>query len=308
MAFFSVIIPLYNKENFIENTLKSVLNQSFTDFEVLIVNDGSTDTSEQKAKQFNDPRISYFLKENEGVASARNYGINLAKAEHLTFIDADDYWYPDFLQEMFNNINRYPELNVFSAAIEVETSKKVFTSSYSIVKTGDCQIVDYFSASRKESVICTSCAVFHKRVFNKSGVFDPNMKISEDTDLWIRIGLNYPVLFSWKILARYVYDDKSLTKNHKNSINSFDFYKYSLQEKTNPSLKKFLDLNRFSLAIKSKIIGDNKRFLEFYEAINLKKISLKKRILLKLPVLLLKPLIELKTLLANFGLGNSVFK
>ena len=64
MTFFSVIIPLYNKENFIENTLKSVLNQSFIDFEVIIVNDGSTDTSEKKVLQFNDSRIRYFLKEN----------------------------------------------------------------------------------------------------------------------------------------------------------------------------------------------------------------------------------------------------
>ena len=308
MAFFTVIIPLFNKENFIENTLKSVLNQNFMDFEVIIVNDGSTDASEQKVEYFIDPRIRCFSKENEGVSSARNYGINLAKADYITFIDADDYWYPNFLQEMYNNINLYPELKVFSAAIEVETSKKVIPSSYSILKNGDCQIVNYFDASLKETVICSSCAVFHKSIFERTGHFDIKLNSGEDTDLWIRIGLIYPILFSWKILARYVYDDKSLTKNHKTTINSFDFSKYTLQEKTNPSLKKFLDLNRFSFAIKSKIIGDNKRFFLFYEAINLKKISLKKRILLKLPVYLLKPLIDLKTIIANFGLGNSIFK
>ena len=308
MTFFSVIIPLYNKENFIENTLKSVLNQSFTDFEVIIVNDESTDASEQKAKQFIDSRIRYFLKENDGVSSARNYGINLAKAEHITFIDADDYWFPTFLEEMFNNINRYPELKVFSAAIEVETSKKVFPSSYSIVKTGDCEIVNYFSASMKESVIWTSCAVFHKSVFNESGIFDPNIKISEDTDLWIRIGLNYQVLFSWKILARYVYDPKSLTKNHTTTINSFDFSKYTLLEKTNPSLKKFLDLNRFSLAIKSKLMKDKERYEKFYMGIDKENISLKKGILLQLPVFLLRPLIDFKAFLVTIGLGNSIFR
>lgn len=308
MTFFSVIIPLYNKENFIENTLKSVLNQSFIDFEVLIINDGSTDQSEEKVLGFKDARIHYFYKKNSGVSAARNFGIEKAKSNYITFIDADDYWYPHFLQEMFENVNRFKDQKVFSAAIEVETSKKIIPSSYSIVKNGDCEIVNYFDASLKETAICTSCAVFHKSVFETTGHFDINLNSGEDTDLWIRIGLIYPILFSWKILARYVYDEKSLTKNHKKTINSFDFSKFTLQEKTNPSLKKFLDLNRFSLAIKSKIIGDNKRFLVFYKAINLKKISLKKRILLKLPVHILKPLIDLKTLLANFGLGNSVFK
>lgn len=308
MSFFTVIIPLFNKENFIESTLKSVLNQSFSDFEVLIINDGSTDKSEEKVLEFKDTRIHYFYKENGGVSVARNFGIEKAKSNYITFIDADDYWYPDFLQEMFKYTNTFPELKVFSAAIEVETSKKIIPSSYSIVKTGDCEIVNYFEASSKETVIWTSCAVFHKSVFEKTGNFDIQLKSGEDTDMWIRIGLIYPILFSWKILARYVYDPKSLTKNHTTIINSFDFSKYTLLEKTNPSLKKFLDLNRFSLAIKSKIIGEKKHFLLFYKAIDLENLSLKKRILLKLPVYILKPLIDLKTLLANFGLGNSVFK
>ena len=308
MAFFTVIIPLFNKENFIENTLKSVLNQSFIDFEVLIVNDGSTDKSAEKVLEFNDVRLHYFYKENGGVSSARNFGIEKVQSNYITFIDADDYWYPDFLQEMFENIGRFPVQKVFSAAIEVETSKKVFSSSYSIVKTNDCEIVNYFEASCKETVICTSCAVFHKSVFEKTGLFDINLKSGEDTDMWIRIGLNYPILFSWKILARYVYDPESLTKNHKITIDSLNFFKYALIEKTNPNLKKFLDLNRFSLAIKSKIIGDQARFLGFYNEIDLENLSLKKRILLQLPAVLLKPLIAVKTILATLGLGYSVFK
>jgi glycosyltransferase involved in cell wall biosynthesis len=308
MPFFSIIIPLFNKENFIESTLKSVLNQSFIDFEVLIINDGSTDKSEEKALKFKDTRIQYFYKENGGVSSARNFGIEKVQSDYITFIDADDYWHPDFLQEMFKNSNRFPDLKVFSAAIEVETSKKIILSSYSIEKTDDYQIVNYFDASLKETVIWTSCAVFHKSVFEKAGLFDIQLKSGEDTDMWIRIGLIYPVLFSWKILARYVYDGKSLAKNHKKTINSLDFSKYTSLENTNPNLKKFLDLNRFSLAIKSKIVGDKERFILFYQGIDLKKLSLKKRMLLQLPVFLLRQLIDLKAFLVTIGLGNSVFK
>jgi glycosyltransferase involved in cell wall biosynthesis len=308
MPFFTVIIPLFNKENFIESTLKSVLNQSFINFEVFIINDGSTDKSEGKVLEFKDKRIRYFYKENEGVSSARNFGIHKANSEYLAFIDADDYWYPNFLQEMFDSINRFPDLKVFSGAIEVETSKRIIRSRYSIVKTADYQIVNYFDASFKETVLCSSCVVFHKSVFEKAENFDTQLKSGEDTDMWIRIGLNYPIFFSWKVLARYVYDVQSLSKNHKTTIDSFDFSKYISLEKTNPGLKKFMDLNRFSLAIKSKIIRDKDNFHKFYKAIDLENLSLKKRILLKLPVYIVKPLIDFKTLLANLGLGNSVFK
>ncbi len=308
MPFFSIIIPLFNKENFIENTLESVLKQSFSDFEVLIINDGSTDTSEEKALAFKDERIKYYLKENGGVSSARNFGIEKAQSEYITFIDADDFWYPNFLEEMNNAIGRFPELKVFSAAIEVETSKKVIPSSYSIMKTGDFEIVNYFQASSKESVIWTSCAVFHKTIFEITGVFDPKIQISEDTDLWIRIGIHYPILFSWKILARYVYDSNSVSRNLKYIMEESTFLKYSDQEKENIFLKKFMDINRFSMAIKSKLIHDENLFKTYYEAIDVQNLSLKKQILLQLPFFILNPLIHLKTTLTHFGIGNSVFK
>lgn len=308
MPFFSIIIPLYNKENFIENTLKSVLNQIFTDFEILIINDGSTDASEEKVLNFNDARIHYYNKENGGVSTARNYGIEKAKSNYITFIDADDYWYPNFLEEMFTNIHLYPELKVFSAAIEVETSKNIIPSSYSIVKTGECEIVNYFIASLKESVIWTSCAVFHKSIFEEIGNFDVKIKSGQDIDLWIRIGLVYPILFKWEILARYIYDDKSLSKKTEFSTKKLNFEKFSTQEKTNPNLKKFLDLNRFSLAIKCKIAQDYELFNIYYKAINYKNLSYKKRLLLLTPTLLLKPLINLKQILAELGFGSSVFK
>jgi glycosyltransferase involved in cell wall biosynthesis len=308
MPFFTVIIPLFNKENFIENTLNSVLSQTFADFEVLIVNDGSTDSSVEIIKKFTDPRISYFSKENQGVSSARNYGVEKANTNHISFIDADDYWYPGFLEEMFKNIKRHSGQKVFSAAIEIATSNKVFPAQYSITKTHDCEIVNYFSASSKETIICTSCAVFNKSVFEEIGNFDIQIKSGQDTDLWVRIGLVYPVVFSWKVLARYVYDKNSLSKN-KNSLNTkMDFNKFKELEKTNPLLKKFLDLNRFSLAIKFKLSGNKIAFDNHYKDIDLKNLGLKKRTLLLLPATLLNQLIQFKTVLAESGLSSSVFK
>ncbi|KAB1158025.1 glycosyltransferase family 2 protein [Flavobacterium luteum] len=308
MCFFSVIIPLYNKENFIENTLKSVLDQTFTDFELIIVNDGSTDTSEEKVFQFHDVRIRYFSKENEGVSSARNYGISVAQSDYITFIDADDYWYPDFLKEMFQNINHYPEEKIFSGAIEIETSKNILPAVYSIDKIDNCQIVNYFNASHKTTVICTSCAVFKKSIFDKVGNFDINLKSGQDTDMWIRIGLIYPILFTHTTLARYVYDKNSLSKNKEYLNKRLNFSKFSEIEKKNSALKKFLDLNRFSFAVKCKLNRDKANFELYYNGIDVTNLDLKKKIILKLPRLVLKTLIPINLYLARIGLSNSVFK
>lgn len=309
MAFFSIIIPLYNKEIFIENTIQSVLDQTFQDFEIIVVNDGSTDKSDEKLLQFKDDRIHYFSKENEGASTARNYGIEKTTADFITFLDADDYWYPTFLETMFTIISKVPNQKVFSAAIEIDTSKKIIPAQYSISKSNnEFEVVNYFQASIKETVLCTSCAVFHKTVFEEAGNFDTRIKSGQDTDLWIRIGLIYDVVFSWKILARYVYDPKSLSKNTKLVREKMDFSKYEEIEKTNSDLKKFLDLNRFSLAIKSKIAGEKTLYAKYSKPIDLKNLGLKKRTLLLLPAFGLIFLIKVKTVLANLGLGSSVFK
>lgn len=308
MAFFSVIIPLYNKENFIENTIKSILNQTFQDFEIIVVNDGSTDKSEEKVLQFKDDRVRYFNKKNEGVSQTRNFGLTEANADFVAFLDADDYWYPSFLETMHHYCTLFPKQKVFAAAFEIETSKKVFPAAYSIRKTGDFELVNYFRASSKESVILTSGAVFKKSIFKKTGVFDPNIKSGQDTDLWIRIGIIFPVLFIWKILVRYTHDENSLSKNKNLMHAKMDFSKFSELEKTDPDLKYFLDLNRFSLAIKSKLTHNKTQFKYYYNEINLKNLGLRKRLLLTLPSNILVLLIHIKLKLAEFGLGSSVFK
>lgn len=307
MPQFSVIIPVYNKENFIENTLNSVLQQSFTDFELILVNDGSTDHSEAKIKTFSDSRIRYYSKENGGVSTARNLGIKLATAQYITFLDADDYWYPNFLSTLYALIQQNPTYKIFSAAIEVETPKKVFQAQYSIPKKGAYEIVNYFDGSNKMTAICTSCAIFHKSIFEEIGDFDPNMKSGQDTDLWIRIGLVHPVVFSWEILARYVYDPNSLSKRKEYLNTKMDFKKFEVIEKTNPKLKAFLDLNIFSFAIRMKLIDDHETFKKYYQKINLENLSLKKKILLQLPGFVLRFLIQLNLFLVRFGFRKSVF-
>lgn len=112
---FSVVIPLYNKQDCIRNTVQSVLNQTFPDFEINIVDDGSTDRSLEIARQFDDPRIRVFSKPNGGVSSARNYGIRQSRKKYIAFLDADDLWYPDYLSEIARLIDKYPGCGIYSA-------------------------------------------------------------------------------------------------------------------------------------------------------------------------------------------------
>ncbi|TBX68738.1 glycosyltransferase family 2 protein [Flavobacterium silvisoli] len=308
MPKFSVIIPLYNKEKFVAKTINSVLDQTFTDYEIIVINDGSTDNSERVILSFTDSRIHYFATHNHGASAARNTGIEKAGGDYICFLDADDYWYPDFLATMYHYSELFPEQKVFGAAIEIETSKKTIPAQYAIQRTGDFELVNFFKASVGESVLCTSSVAIHKDVFEAIGNFDISIKSGQDTDLWIRIGLLYPVLFVWKIQARYIFDPQSLSRNKQFLNVKINFSKFAVEEQTNEDLKIFLDLNRFALAIKSKLVGDKKSFNYYYGNICLEKLSFKKRIILLLPAFILKVLIKWQTLLVNIGWGKSVFR
>jgi glycosyltransferase involved in cell wall biosynthesis len=308
MPYFSIVIPVYNKERFVAETLKSVLSQTFTDYEVIIINDGSTDESEARILEFSDNRIRYFSKKNEGVANARNFGIEKASSEYICFLDADDYWYPEFLGTMHCYTLEFPKQKAFASAIEIETRNHRIKAQYSIPGTSESEIVDFFKASQKECVMWTSGVCLHKEVFEKIGVFDTNIKHGEDTELWIRIGLEFPIVFIRKILARYVYDDTGVSRNLDYYFEGYTFDKYASAEKQNPELKNYMDRNRFSAAIKCILNGDKETSKRLKAGIDLRNLNQKRRILLRLPSGFLKILLKLKTTLNNTGLGNSVFR
>lgn len=115
MTFFSVIITNYNCEKFIYESINSVINQTFVNFELIIVDNHSTDKSLKIIKSFNDPRIKIFLISNLGViAKSRNYGIKLAKGKWIAFLDSDDYWLSDKLQEVFECIRLKKKIKFFA--------------------------------------------------------------------------------------------------------------------------------------------------------------------------------------------------
>lgn len=309
MPKFSVVISVFNKEKYIAETLKSVLAQTFTDFEVVILNDGSTDNSEAEILKFNDPRIRYFSKENQGASVARNFTIQQAKAKYIALMDADDYWYPFYLEEQNILIIEFPNESVFATATEIKRNGKVFKNSYSLPTiANNAVIVDYFEASQLDSVLLSISTVLKKEVFENVGWYDPKIKSGEDTDLYVRIGLKYKVVFSPKVCATYVVRKNSLFQSVKKFEEKANFEAYEAFEKDNPALKKFLDLNRYSLCILAKMEGNKEAFKKNFQKINQENLSKKQQFLLRQNKTILKYLSKTKDNLEKLGLRLGTFK
>ena len=291
--YFSIIIPLYNKELFILNTLNSVLQQTFTDFEIIIVNDGSTDHSLDKINTLKDDRIHMYSIENNGVSHARNFGIKKCKSNNIAFLDADDFWEKHYLKEMSILIETYPTEHVFASAVNISTSKKTYKAIYpNIIKNQHSFITDYFSASQSHSLLTSSSVVIKKEAILKTGEFDESLSTGEDTDYWIRLGLNYNIVFTNSLLVTICISDDSLTKSNRKNFKSIEYSKYDKQASQNPHIAKFLNRNRFSSVIKYKIINDRENFNTLRKELSLKDLTYKQRLMLKLPNWILKSLID----------------
>ncbi|GGG54703.1 glycosyltransferase family 2 protein [Bizionia arctica] len=296
VPYFSIVISVFNKEDFIYNTINSVINQTYSDFELIIVNDGSSDSSEDIIKSFSDSRIRYIHQENQGAGSTRNNGIKLAKSNLIALLDGDDVWLPNYLESIFNAIKAFPNEHIYTTAIAHNYPKKIVPVTYNFSIDGGVSIKNYLKESLKHTILTSSSIVFKKSVLETTGLFDTSIKSGQDTDLWIRIGMHYPIVFVNQVLVHYTYSDSSLSNSTFNLKAKPKFDKYYLEEEKNKDLKKFIDKNRFSLAILSRLTGDKKSF-EFYRShLNVTNLKLSQRLLIDCPSWLLKLLLKVKTL------------
>lgn len=294
MCTFSIIIPLYNKANSIEKTLKSVFDQSFTDYEVVVINDGSTDKSEQKINRFSDKRIRLITTENRGVSQARNTGIEAAKGKLIAFLDADDYWFSHHLESLYQLHRNFPEAGLLATNYQFYYSdKKTIQPYFEGIPTQKWSgiVPDFFKSSLKYRLAWTSAVAVKKDVFGSVGFFDETITLGagEDTDMWIRIALHYPVAFDNVISANYQMETEnriSLSRTLDRKFSGLD--KFSEEEKTNVSLKKYLDLYRSEFALKHKLAGDQKSFHFYRKAIAKENLHWKTAFLFSMPVLLLR--------------------
>lgn len=307
MAFFSVIIPLYNKQHYIGDTLNSILKQSFSDFEIIIVNDGSTDSSLKKVKAFTDNRIRLFTTENRGVSAARNFAMQQASGTFFAFMDADDYWYPQHLEKLYQTITALDHLSVFTTLLEVEKANGIYPANYSNLPVAPLQEVDLFETSLADNILSPYTTAIHKDVFSVIGPFNETISNGEDTEYWIRIGFHYKVGLYNGITARHTYVPGSLSNRQFDMSRFCNFEQFTEQEKTNPTAKKVIDINRFSLALKCKMYNDNTNYNRLIRAIDRNNLLPKQRFLLRLPGWFLTRLLRFKNYLERKNIRLTAF-
>lgn len=222
----SIVIPLYNKEQSIAKTLDSVLSQSYTDYECLVVNDGSTDRSQEIVEQWictkQDNHFRLINKENGGVCSARNRGIQEAKGEYIALLDGDDLWDKDFLKEIVHMQHDFPEAGMWGINFaEMYNGKLVRHLDTGLADGYRGYVENYFGFVHQSDLFCSSSVVIRKEVFDRVGNFDERIRYAEDSDMWFRIIVNYSVAFYDRYMVFYQYDAENRAMNKKRLLRNW---------------------------------------------------------------------------------------
>jgi glycosyltransferase involved in cell wall biosynthesis len=215
---FSIIIPTYNRANFIVSTIHSALNQTYSDLEIIIVDDGSTDNTKEVVSLINDSRVIYFRKENAERGAARNFGINKATGDYITFLDSDDLLYPDYLKNAFDcivNYNRPPFLHL---AYEIKSVSGKVLSRMDNIKSNDVNQIIYGNPFS-----CIGSLVRFDVFQTHRFIEDRNLAGSEDWEFWMRIVANFGIKACNKVSA-------AMIQHHNRSVMSASEEKLRLRK------------------------------------------------------------------------------
>ena len=212
----SIVIPLYNKERSIKRAIKSVLNQTYRDIELIIVDDGSTDNSLLKAKEIEDDRIFIYRQENQGVSAARNKGIELSRSCYICLLDADDEWLPNHLENIVKLIKKEPNAGLYlSRFAEYDAKGEYFLGNISLPENYIGEVYDFFRTfANSRSLVCSSNSCINKEYFEQiEGGFPIGRKVGEDIYVWLRLALISKVLFSSEVTSLIHRDAENRTEN-----------------------------------------------------------------------------------------------
>ena len=200
---FSVVIPLYNKAGYVEKAIRSVLDQTFTKFELIVVNDGSTDDGIGKVSSFTDKRIKLIDQPNKGVSVARNKGAEYAQFGYIAFLDADDWWHPSFLEDITSLVTQYPDANLYGSNYYYVKRGKLTVEYKGLPNDFEAGYIDYFSMYAQSFCVPINCSfvVVSRKAFWQVGGFRSQLRMGEDFDLWARLALLGKVAYLNKPLA-----------------------------------------------------------------------------------------------------------
>jgi glycosyltransferase involved in cell wall biosynthesis len=235
MPEFSIVVPTYNRANVLGTTLSSVLDQTFSDFEILVIDDGSTDNSKAIVDSLNDPRIKYFHIENSGgPATPRNFGMRIARAEWIAFLDSDDLWYPPKLEIVLNSIKKCADVDAISNDELVRDSVSGRTR---ILRHGPVT-EDFYKTLLIEGNRCSTSAMTVRKSFlykhNLSFDVSSDLVIVEDYDFWMLLA-SYGARFRFlrSILGEYVLGNSNISgniiKSRKNLMHMLEKHVFHVQ-------------------------------------------------------------------------------
>lgn len=256
---FSVIIPLYNKAPYADKAIQSVLAQTFADYELVIVDDGSKDNSAKIAERAIEGHGNCRLmkQENAGVSMARNNGVAASKGDYLCFLDADDWWEPTFLEEMSKLIVEFPEAGIYGTNYTIvnETRHKTRVAKVGIEDGFEKGYINYCQVYARTMYmpLWTGAVCIPRMVFEEMQGFPIGISLGEDFLLWIRIALKYKVVFLNKALSYYNQDVEVANRGvgHLHDPKTHMLWNLGFleeEEKCNVDVKQLLDnLRTFSL-------------------------------------------------------------
>ncbi|MCP4521828.1 MAG: glycosyltransferase [Cytophagales bacterium] len=277
----SVIIPCYNAEKFIKETIQSVLNQSYSQFELIIVNDGSKDNSEKEILTFDDPRIQYISKENGGVSKARNIGIEKAKGEFLAFLDADDIFEKDNLKKKIEFLKTNKDIGLVHSLeqkFDHETRKNL------VVTEGKEGNVLNLLLEMSCTVIHSPASILMRNsLLQKIGGFDENLSTSADWEFWVRVASKTEIGLIKEPLIKYrIHPDQM----HLNVERMESDMHYAFNKSKNSNV--FMDekhykycYSKLCLILSASYIGDSKQYFKglkfLIKSLTTNPVHLKKR-------------------------------
>jgi glycosyltransferase involved in cell wall biosynthesis len=215
----SVIIPVYNGMKYLPETVESVFQQTLTDFELLIINDGSTDNIVEWVAELSDHRVRLISQSNQGTAIARNHGITEAKGEYIALLDADDLWESTKLEKQAECLDHNPLVGLVDTwAITIDDR-----GNASRIRKHEVEGNVYHKVYEAcdNPVCCGSSPMIRRSCFDVIGLFDPNIKIVEDVDMWIRIASRYHFGLIKEVLVKYRLHPQNKSKDCQSMLPEF---------------------------------------------------------------------------------------
>lgn len=207
--FVSVIIPVFNGEKYIAHALESVYSQTYRNFEVICIDDGSTDNSAGIIRNFES--VIYHYQENRGIPAARNTGIKLSQGELIAFLNQDDIWFPDKLRFQVNYLLEHPEVAMVHTNISISKNGTTIASELPINNRHKCFSI--FDELYLGNFINSFTVIVRRECLGVSGLFDEEIRITSDYDLWLRIAANFGIGYQDVVTGTYRLHSNNLSNN-----------------------------------------------------------------------------------------------